>query len=85
MSTRFVTVTEFKAKCLGFLDEVKTKGETITVTKRGQPLAVVSPPKKAKFKSLRNELAGKLEITGDIVNFDTSHLWDAVRKDRERE
>jgi hypothetical protein len=30
-------------------------------------------------------LAGKLEITGDIVNFDTSHLWDAVRKDRERE
>jgi hypothetical protein len=48
-------------------------------------LAVVSPPKKAKFKSLRNVLAGKLEITGDIVNFDTSHLWDAVRKDRERE
>ena len=85
MSTRFVPITEFKAKCIGLLDEVSSKGESITITKRGQPVAIVSPPKKRKVKSLRNALAGKIEITGDIVNFDSSHLWDALRKDKETE
>jgi prevent-host-death family protein len=83
MSTRFVSVTEFKAKCLGMLDEVQSNGRTITITKRGHPVAVVSPAKKRKFKSLRNVLAGKIAITGDIVHFDTSHLWDVVGGERD--
>jgi prevent-host-death family protein len=82
MSTRVVSATEFKAKCLSLLDEVNSRGGTITVTKRGQPVAVLSPAKKKQWKSLRNVLAGKVEIAGDIVNFDTSHLWDALRKDQ---
>ena len=80
MSTRFVTATEFKAKCLGLLDEVQSKGGTITVTKRGHPIAVVGPAKRKPFKSSRGTLAGKVRICGDIVNFDTSHLWDALKK-----
>ena len=26
-------------------------------------------------------LIGKVEIVGDIVHFDTTDLWDALRKD----
>jgi plasmid stability protein len=37
--------------------------------------------KKPAWKSSAGILAGKVEITGDIVNFDTSELWNALRPD----
>jgi len=43
MASHVASVTEFKAKCLALLEDVSTKGDTITVTKRGKPLATVSP------------------------------------------
>ena len=73
MATRFVTATEFKAKCLGLIDEIDAKGETITVTKRGRAVAVLSPIKQKPFKSSMGMLEGKVKVVGDIVN--TSHLW----------
>jgi prevent-host-death family protein len=81
MKTRVIGATEFKAKCLALLDEIHEQGGTITVTKRGRPVATISPAKKPAWKSPAGILAGKLKITGDIVNFDTSDLWDALRRD----
>jgi prevent-host-death family protein len=81
VSARFVTATEFRAKCLGLLDEVSLNGVSITVTKRGRPVAVLGPAKKKRRKSSMGSWAGKAEIVGDIVNFDTSHLWSALRED----
>jgi len=75
---KVVSVTEFKAKCLALLDEVETSGESITVTRRGRPCAVVGPAKNKKVKSLRNMLAGRAEIVGDIV--DTSYMWKDFAK-----
>ncbi len=43
MSSQFVTATEFKAKCLSLLDDIAQNGGTITVTKRGKPVATVGP------------------------------------------
>lgn len=80
MANRTVTATEFKAKCLAFLDEVDDRRDTITVTKRGRPVAVLQPVKKKPWKSLKGLFAGKIEIVGDIVNLDTSDLWDVVRE-----
>jgi hypothetical protein len=37
--------------------------------------------KKTAWKSPAGVLAGKGKITGDIVNFDTSELWNALRPD----
>lgn len=79
MSTRFVTATEFKAKCLGLIDEVETKGGSITVTRRGRPVVVVTPASRKRRKSSMGILAGKGKIVGDIVNFS---MWDSVRKGR---
>ena len=42
---RVVGATEFKAKCLALLDEVEERGETLTITRRGKPIAVLSPAK----------------------------------------
>jgi prevent-host-death family protein len=42
MSTRTVSASQFKTKCLAMLDEVAATGEEIIVTKRGRPVARVS-------------------------------------------
>jgi antitoxin (DNA-binding transcriptional repressor) of toxin-antitoxin stability system len=51
------------------------------VTKRGRPVATVSAAKKTAWRSPAGILAGQGKIVGDIVNFDTSELWDALRRD----
>ena len=75
-----MSATEFKAKCLALLDEIEQRGGPITITRRGRPVAVLSPAKKKAWKSPRNQLAGKARIVGDIVNADTSSLWEVARK-----
>lgn len=37
-------VSKFKARCLGLLKEVRDTGEPVTLTLRGQTLAVIQPP-----------------------------------------
>lgn len=81
MRTRTVGATEFKAKCLAILDEIQEHGHTVTVTKRGKPVAVVQrAPRKAKWKSSANSWADRMEIVGDIVNTDFADLWEIARK-----
>ena len=80
MKVRVVSATEFKAKCLAFLDAIEQRGESITVTRRGRPVAVLGPAKRGAWKSPRNSWAGKARIVGDIVNADTSKLWEVVRQ-----
>ena len=63
-----VTVTEFKARCLRILDEVSKTGESVTVTKRGKPIAVVAPPQLQSGQPYRLGLfAGKTTIIGDLI------------------
>ena len=77
-----VNVTEFKAKCLTLFDEVEAGNISITVTRRGKPVAVIgAPPKKKPFKSSRGMWAGKLRIVGDIVN--TNFEWDPTEKSKD--
>jgi prevent-host-death family protein len=78
--SRVITATEFKAKCLALLDEVDERGDTIIVTKRGRPVATLKPVKAKRWKSPAGSWAGKVEIVGDIVNTDDSHLWEMLRE-----
>ncbi len=41
---REITATQFKTHCLRLLDQVAETGETLIVTKHGQPVARVEPP-----------------------------------------
>jgi prevent-host-death family protein len=84
MKNHTVSATEFRAKCLAYLDEIEQNGGSITITRRGHPVAVLQRAKKVAWKSPRNSLAGKMRIVGDIVNADTSGLWEVARKRRPR-
>jgi prevent-host-death family protein len=79
MKDRVVSATEFKAKCLSILDEIEQHGGPITITRRGKPVAVLGPAKKKAWKSPANKFAGRVQIVGDIVNIDTSDLWEVNR------
>ena len=78
---RSMAVGEFKAKCLAVIEEVKTTGEPVLLTKRGMPVARVTsliemPREKGsilgRLKSLGN-------IQGDIVASDLSdEEWDRM-------
>jgi prevent-host-death family protein len=40
---KLIGAAEFKAHCLRILDEVERSGESVTVTKRGRPVAELKP------------------------------------------
>ena len=42
-----MTATEFRAKCLGLMDEVAETGREIVITKRGRPVARLVPVRPA--------------------------------------
>ena len=81
MKQRTVSVTEFKAKCLALLDDLAEGGGTITITKRGRPLATVRPARRPRWKSPEGSLVGKLIIPDELLEADTSEMWDVVRED----
>jgi prevent-host-death family protein len=77
-----VAISEFKAKCLGILEEVRKTRKPIRVTRFGQPVAEVVPPSPAKPAGRKlGTLEGTAEILGDIVG-PTGSLddWDAWRE-----
>jgi len=76
MKHRLINVTEFKAKCLAMLDDIGEHGGVITITKRGRPLATVSPAGRSRWKSPEGMWAGKVTIVGDLLETDTSALWE---------
>lgn len=78
MTKRVLSASEFKAKCLACLGEIEQFGEPITITRRGRPVAVLGPAKRSVQKSPCNSWAGKGRVVRDIVNPDTSALWEVV-------
>jgi prevent-host-death family protein len=81
MNSRVVSVTEFKAKCLALLDEIDHQGGTITVTKRGRPMAMVGPVRRRRlWKSSEGLWAGKVDISEEQLTADRSELWEVLRQ-----
>ncbi|HTS38002.1 MAG TPA: type II toxin-antitoxin system Phd/YefM family antitoxin [Candidatus Solibacter sp.] len=77
-----IAISEFKAKCLGMLEEVRKTGKPIRITRFGEPVAEVIPPAPKEMpKSWLGSMAGTIEIVGDIVG-PTGSLddWDAWRE-----
>jgi len=71
---REIPVSKFKATCLSTLAEVKRTRKPVRVTRFGEPLAEIGPPKKnRKNKSWLGRMADQSEILGDIT--DTAGAW----------
>jgi prevent-host-death family protein len=82
MKSRVVSATEFKAKCLALLDEIDRQGGTVTVTKRGRPMAMVGPVRRRRlWKSPEGTWAGKVHIAEELLTADRSELWEVLRQE----
>jgi prevent-host-death family protein len=57
---------EFKAKCLRVMDQVRSTGNPVVITKRGKPIAKLVPAEEFRTTAF-DSLKGKIEILGDIV------------------
>jgi prevent-host-death family protein len=64
---RTMAAGQFKAKCLGLLDDVKMKRESVLVTKHGQPWAKLVPLDSEDDPLSAFRFPGKIEIVGDIM------------------
>ena len=70
-----VPATEFKAKCLAYLDQVAQTHASITLTKHGRAVARLVPIDDAE-PAVFGRLAGTVQIQGDIVG-SLDERWDA--------
>lgn len=82
MSAKTVAAAEFKATCLRLIDEMNEDGQPITITKRGRPVAVLTP--------VVEKPAGKKGIVGamkgSVLRYDDPFApaidpgeWDALK------
>lgn len=67
MKTRKIAAGEFKARCLAIMDEVQAKRETVVITKRGKPIAKLSPVQD-KSDDIFGFMKGEIAVLGDIVS-----------------
>jgi len=70
-----ISAAEFKARCLELMDTVASTGATVTVTKRGRPVARLSPVRDPAGPGL-GFMKGRIRILGDIVS-PIDEAWDA--------
>jgi len=76
-----IAISEFKAKCLAVLEQVRKTKKPIRVTRFGEAVAEVVPPgPSAAEADWLGSMADSIEIVGDIVSpviEDTD--WEALR------
>jgi prevent-host-death family protein len=63
---RRIPAGEFKAKCLALLDEVSETGQSFVVTKRGRPVARISPVKASAPRPLLGSVLKERDLIGPI-------------------
>jgi prevent-host-death family protein len=76
-----VAISEFKAKCLALLEQVRTTKKPILVTRFGEPVAEIVPPSPAaRSMDWLGSMADSTKIVGDIVSpvLEDSD-WEALR------
>jgi antitoxin (DNA-binding transcriptional repressor) of toxin-antitoxin stability system len=76
-----VSISEFKAKCLCILEEVRKPRRPIRVTRFGKPVAEMIPPSPGETTGRRlGSMVGTGKILGDIVGpTGTWDDWEASR------
>ena len=75
-------VSKFKATCLAVLQRVKRTRKPVLITRFGEPVAEVAPPRApASPREWLGAMAGRAEIIGDIVRPVTEERdWAVTRR-----
>ena len=74
-----MAISEFKARALQVINNVAKSQETIVITKRGKPLARVTPHRQPDLKPGPGRLAKSFVFEKDIVQPLGGESWDACR------
>lgn len=70
-----VKASEFKAKCLHYMDEVNQTGEAIVITKNGKPVSILQPYRMVPA-TIFGLHKGKIESKDDLIA-PLDLAWDA--------
>ena len=70
-----MTVTQFKAKCLGVIEKVQKEKSRITITRHGRPAAELIPVSSSSPGKLFGRAKSTTGISGEILS--TEEHWDA--------
>ena len=62
-----IAISKFKATCLAVLERVRRTGQPVRVTRFGQAVAEINPPRDIKRTIRMGGGIGTMEILGDIV------------------
>ena len=65
---RDISISEFKAKCLGLVEEVHKTRQPLRITRHGRPIAEVVPSGPERKKTFLGGMVGTGKIVGDIVS-----------------
>jgi prevent-host-death family protein len=63
-----VSISEFKAKCLGLIERVHKTRQPLRITRHGHPVAEVIPAGPNRKRKFLGDMIGTAEIVGDIVS-----------------
>jgi prevent-host-death family protein len=76
MKDKSISASSFKARCLALLDEVAANGSSFVITKRGKPVARVTPIEPPE--SLRGSVT--YLVSDDELIAPASEPWHAETK-----
>jgi prevent-host-death family protein len=76
-----IAISEFKAKCLAVLEQVRATKKPIRITRFGKPVAEVVPPTAVEDRAAWiGSMKDTMKITGDIVSPATDEdEWEVLR------
>lgn len=76
-----IPISQFKAKCLALLEQVRKTKKPIRITRHGKPVAEVVPPSAVQDRSSWiGSMKGSVEILGDIISpASDEDEWEALR------
>ena len=63
-----ISISEFKAKCLGLIEQVDKTRQPLRITRHGRPIAEVIPAGPDRKRKFLGDMVGTAEIVGDIVS-----------------
>ncbi|MFM7086549.1 MAG: type II toxin-antitoxin system Phd/YefM family antitoxin [Cyanobium sp.] len=74
--SREISASQFKARCLGLMDQVARDGDVLVITKNGRPVAELPPCSSSRSASPFG-LHPDTELLGDVVA-PLDEPWDAL-------
>ena len=63
-----ISISEFKAKCLGLIEQVYKTRQPLRITRHGRPVAEVIPAGPDRKRKFLGDMVGTGKIVGDIVS-----------------